>query len=468
MINFISELEADRKKESEIKQIKESTDYKIRVLNEKKEEAKDLCLDTLFCNLYKDAVPMDDAEKNMPYNDLDEEFLQFMKAKQPKGTSYYVKEAIKKGSKPCKALMEAVDSLLHDIFLEYEMNIDEISADDIKFDPEEPEVSDKLAEISANMEFDELSEAIKNNVKVAANDEINRVREEREKIKELEDSLKEDETVTSESAIDREMELRGLKNPNPAFYQPTLFEGVMINKLNLIKESGCDLSEEGKQKLAFVESVKEMTKLSILQSFMMESFNTENKRKLAKDYAMMKESGEIGVLREDRIELYEVMTEGANLESRRIFKEFKKKYKEMMKEAKTHIKSGEYDKAVKKLEEAKKYTHKTYDKILNEDTTMGSFVFGFLVGNVPFLLRDLGMILLSIPTFGIAGYGNQIAKIVERINVVVKDWQKKETKSVELEDVNFYKNALKVRMNEYDKMIDITIKKVKQAKKSKK
>ena len=69
---------------------------------------------------------------------------------------------------------------------------------------------------------------------------------------------------------------------------------------------------------------------------------------------------------------------------------------------------------------------------------------------------------------GIAGYGNQIAKIVERINVVVKDWQKKETKSVELEDVNFYKNALKVRMNEYDKMIDITIKKLKQAKKSKK
>ena len=468
MINFISELEADRKKESEIKQIKESTDYKIRVLNEKKEEAKDLCLDTLFCNLYKDAVPMDDAEKNMPYNDLDEEFLQFMKAKQPKGTSYYVKEAIKKGSKPCKALMEAVDSLIHDIFLEYEMNIDKINTDEIKFDPEEPEVSDKLAEISANMEFDELSEAIKNNVKVAANDEINRVREEREKIKELEDSLKEDETVTSESAIDREMELRGLKKPNPAFYQPTLFEGVMINKLNLIKESGCDLSEEGKQKLAFVESVTEMTKLSILQSFMMESFNTENKRKLAKDYAMMKESGEIGVLREDRIELYEVMTEGANLESRRIFKEFKKKYKEMMKEAKTLIKSGEYDKAVKKLEEAKKYTHKTYDKILNEDTTMGSFVFGFLVGNVPFLLRDLGMILLSIPTFGIAGYGNQIAKIVERINVVVKDWQKKETKSVELEDVNFYKNALKVRMNEYDKMIDITIKKVKEAKKSKK
>ena len=40
MINFISELEADRKKESEIKQIKESTDYKIRVLNEKKEEIR--------------------------------------------------------------------------------------------------------------------------------------------------------------------------------------------------------------------------------------------------------------------------------------------------------------------------------------------------------------------------------------------------------------------------------------------
>ena len=51
---------------------------------------------------------------------------------------------------------------------------------------------------------------------------------------------------------------------------------------------------------------------------------------------------------------------------------------------------------------------------------------------------------------------------------MIKDWEKKETKSVELEDVNFYKNALKVRMNEYDKLIDITIKKVKEAKKIKK
>lgn len=315
MIDFISELESDRKKESELKQIKESTNYKLRVLKEKKEEAKNICLDTLFCNLYKDAVPMDDSEKNMPYNDLDEEFIQFMKAKEPKGTSYYVKEAIKKGSKPCKALMEAVESLIHDIFLEYEFNIDNTDVDNIDFDPDNPEISDKLEEISANMQFDELSEAIKNNVKVAANNEINRVREEREKIKELEDSLKNDETVTSESAIEREIEIRGLKKQNPAFYQPTLFEGVMINKLNLIKESGVDLDADIKHKLAFVESVKEMTKLSILKSFMFESFNTNYTNQLAKKYACMEERGDIGMLREDRIELYEVMTEGANLES---------------------------------------------------------------------------------------------------------------------------------------------------------
>lgn len=468
MIDFISELESDRKRDSELKHIKESTDYKLRVIKKKKDEARDICLDTLFSNLYKNAVPMSDEEKNAPYNDLDDEFMQFMKAKKPEGTTYYVKEAIKKGSKPCKVLLEQVDSLLHDIFLEYEMNVKNIDADEIEFDPQEQKISDKLEEISANMEFDQLSEAIQNNVKIAANNEIKRVREEQEKIKDLEDSLKNDETVTSESAIEKELVLRGIKKPNPTFYQPTLFEGVMINKLNLIKESKESeyLDETAKHKLAFVESVKEMTKLSILQSFAMESFNSKEKKELAKRYANMTEKGDIPMLREDRIQIYTMMTEGANLDSRREFKDFKKKYSEMMKEAKKLVKENEFDKAISKLNECKKLVHSTYSKLEKEKGEVGSFLFGWLFGEIPFLLRNIISVILSIPTFGIVGFVDNVAKFIERINVVIKDVGKKD--KVELDDFNFYRNALKVRITEYDKIVDKTISMIKESKKNKK
>lgn len=276
MINFMNEIEKDKKKKTEMKKITESTDYKLRLIREKKEEAKDICLDTLLAKIYKNAVPMDDVSKDAPYSDLDNEIMQFMKAKSPKGTSFYVKEAIKKGSKPAKALMESVNKMLTEIFSGYALNINEVSSDDIVFDVNDPETSEKLDEISANMEFDELSDAIQNNVKTAANGEIARVKEERMKIKELEDSLKEDEGVETESAINRELAVRGVISPETKFYQPTLFEGVMINKLNTIKESGVDMTQDSRNKLAFVESVKEFTKLSILKSLMLESFSPED------------------------------------------------------------------------------------------------------------------------------------------------------------------------------------------------
>ena len=301
MMSFISELENDKKKAEQTKTITETTAYKLNKIKQVKEEARDLCIDKIFAKLYKDAIPMEDETKDLLSDDLDAEIAEFIKAKQPKGSTYYVKEAIKKGSKPAALLMEKVDKLLTETFKDAALNIKDVPSDEIKFDIDDPSTEEKLNQISSTMQFDELSDAIKQNVKIAANSEINRVKEERMKIKEIEDELKGDENVTNESAINFELQKRGIISPKSKLYQPTLFEGVMINKLNLVKESGLELAPDEMNQLAFVESTKEMTKLMMMKSLMMESFSNNDVKKLATNYATMKEG--TNMLRTDRYDM---------------------------------------------------------------------------------------------------------------------------------------------------------------------
>ena len=198
LFSFISELKKDEQKEKDRAVMKESTTYKLNKIKQVKESAREVCLDTLISKIYKDAIPMDEPTKDLISDDLDAEISDYIRAKQPKGTVYYVKEAIKRGSKPAKEMLEAVDKMLTDHFRETALNIKDVDADDITFDIKDPETEEKLNEISSTMQYDELSDAIKNNVKIAANAEIKRVKDERQKIKDLEEELKSDEDVTNE------------------------------------------------------------------------------------------------------------------------------------------------------------------------------------------------------------------------------------------------------------------------------
>ena len=478
MMSFISELENDKKKAEQT----ETTAYKLNKIKQVKEEARDLCIDKIFAKLYKDAIPMEDETKDLLSDDLDAEIAEFIKAKQPKGSTYYVKEAIKKGSKPAALLMEKVDKLLTETFKDAALNIKDVPSDEIKFDIDDPSTEEKLNQISSTMQFDELSDAIKQNVKIAANSEINRVKEERMKIKEIEDELKGDENVTNESAINFELQKRGIISPKSKLYQPTLFEGVMINKLNLVKESGLELAPDEMNQLAFVESTKEMTKLMMMKSLMMESFSNNDVKKLATNYATMKEG--TNMLRTDRYDMLialesaeernlDIMlestafTEGANLEIRAEFKKFKAEYKERMKAIKSKMKEEKYDEAIKDLDKLKKFVHESYTKMEKIESTVGSMLFGLLLtGGFPFMLRSIISSLLSPLTFGVSAYVTGIVTLIEQIEVLVKDIMKRGFDPNE--DLNLYKNAIKVRMNEYDRIIEQVKKIIKKKKEEKK
>ena len=77
MINFLDEVEKTKKKEKDIKKFTESVDFKFKKIKEVKEDAREICLDKLISDIYKNAVPIDNDVKDVLADDLDDEFVQF-------------------------------------------------------------------------------------------------------------------------------------------------------------------------------------------------------------------------------------------------------------------------------------------------------------------------------------------------------------------------------------------------------
>ena len=287
MLNFIDEVDKYKQSTMAENKWKQSQKFKLKEISKQKENAKGLCFNKIFCKIYKDALPLEDDYKYDHSEELDNEICDFLQKKNDKGITFYMKEMIDKGSEPIKRMVESVNSFIDDLYYEAEMDVDNFSIDDSEFDPNSEENSKQLDEISRNMEFDEISAIIKDNVKRTTMNEIQKAKDEKENLTQLENELKNNPDITSESAINRELAKRGYLGEKKV-YQPSLFNGIMINKSNIIKESCPDMDVDHRQKLTFVESVKEYTKLSILNAFKMDSFTPSRVRRLADDYATMK------------------------------------------------------------------------------------------------------------------------------------------------------------------------------------
>ena len=154
-----------------------------------------------------------------------------------------------------------------------------------------------------------VTDAIRNNVKATAMSEITRAKKEKEELKELESELAQNINLTTEESVRNELELRGFNQTRD--YIPTLFEGIMINKLSKLQpayesgelqsvylynvfeeygrpepvtESG-DVPLASLEDLAFVETVKEYTALSMLKALKLESYSTRDISEMAQAYA---------------------------------------------------------------------------------------------------------------------------------------------------------------------------------------
>lgn len=287
-----------------------STDYKLKKLDQCENDGKAICLDSIIRSLYKDATPLNDDYKCAHNDSLDRTFDTFIAKKCPKGLEFYIREGLKKNSPFAKKVIEAVENLVNDQTNDMGMNIDKMDASDLVFASND-DLTKKLDIIKDDLNVPEISQAIQNNVKSTAISEINRAKKEKEELKNLENELANDVKVNSPEAVDNALELKDMGTPTD--YKPNLFEAVMINKLNNIQpkyEAGDlqdvylfnTLDEYGKmgevteeaestihfatpEELAFVEAVQEYTLLSVLKALKLESFNKYELNDLVQEYA---------------------------------------------------------------------------------------------------------------------------------------------------------------------------------------
>ena len=307
VLSFMEQVEETRLMQNEEDAFRNSTDYKLKTLDKCSDDAKNICLDKIFCKLYKDAIPLNDEYKNAYTQDLDACFKDFIDQRCPRGIEFYVKEGLKKNSPFARKVLEAVNNLVNDQMENKAMNIEDYDVKDLVFNTTD-DVQKKLDIIGQDLSVPEISQAVKDNVKQTALSEITRARDEKEALKSLESELANDVNVNTAESVEEILELRGL---GPRDYVPTLFEGVMISKLNMIQpmyDSGdlqavytygameeygkpSTITESGEpefasaEELAFIEAVKEYTALSVVKALKLESFDKYRITDLAQEYA---------------------------------------------------------------------------------------------------------------------------------------------------------------------------------------
>ena len=308
VLNFMEAVQEQKVMQEEEDAFQQSTDYKLKTLDKCMDSAKDVCLDTIFAQLYKDAVPLNDEYKTAYADDLDAAFKDFMATRCPKGMEYYVKEGLKKNSPFAKKVLEAVDDLVKKEYNDKAMNIEDVKPEELMFHSTD-DTQKKLDIIGQDLNVPEIAQAVKDNVKQTALSEITRAKKEKEDMKNIESELANDVNLDTPEKVQEAMELRGIGQTRD--YVPSLFNGIMINKLNKITPmyESCQLqnvytygalSDYGKEsnvtesgdtefaspeELAFIEAVKEYTGLSILKALKLESFDKYRVADLAQEYA---------------------------------------------------------------------------------------------------------------------------------------------------------------------------------------
>ena len=305
VLNFIDELEQERRNEVDNNRLKDSISYKYNCLNKAKKDGVEECLSKSFEKFYLDAIPLNDEYKTANHDDLCNDVHDFIKKQGAKSMTYYVGEARKK-SPVMKKLYESVEKLVDDKFKEKEEKINETKPElDLVFKMD-GETEKKIDVINQDLELDDIAKVISDNVRNTAMSEINRAKEEKENMKQIETDLANDINVKSEAAIERELSLRGINQK--AVFQPSLFEGIMIGKMNKLSyttESTDDVylynamkdytgafydggDSATPEEIAFVESVRELTLLSMERALKIKKYSLQDIKNLANEYASMK------------------------------------------------------------------------------------------------------------------------------------------------------------------------------------
>ena len=303
LLDFIDNIENEERNKKAESDFKNSDTYKLRMIDKSRDEAKKEYLTKVLSDTYREAIPLNDEYKVAYKDDIDKCFRDFLNERCPQGVEYYIKEAIKKNSGFAKKVLEAVNHLVDEKYNKLSLKLEEVTDEDLVFNNDKDEQK-KVNVVGRELNTDEVASIVKDNVKQTAVSEIQRAKEEKEKLQAVEDELANDVKMNTPQKVEEAMRLKGL---GQGYYKPSLFNGIMISNINKIQakmESGdnCEYStydalkdypmtlneSATPQELAFIESVKEYTGYALVKALKLESFDMYKLDNLAQSYAQRK------------------------------------------------------------------------------------------------------------------------------------------------------------------------------------
>lgn len=303
LLDFIDNIENEERNKKAESDFKNSDTYKLRMIDKSRDEAKKEYLTKVLSDTYRDAIPLNDEYKVAYKDDIDKCFRDFLNERCPQGVEYYIKEAIKKNSGFAKKVLEAVNHLVDEKYNKLSLKLEEVTDEDLVFNNDKDEQK-KVNVVGRELNTDEVASIVKDNVKQTAVSEIQRAKEEKEKLQAVEDELANNVKMNTPQKVEEAMRLKGL---GQGYYKPSLFNGIMISNINKIQakmESGdnCEYStydalkdypmtlneSATPQELAFIESVKEYTGYALVKALKLESFDMYKIDNLAQSYAQRK------------------------------------------------------------------------------------------------------------------------------------------------------------------------------------
>lgn len=233
VLSFMDNIDRRSDLDREKDELRNSLDGKLRILDREKAAAKNHCIRCIFAKIFKDATPLNDDYKTAYSDELKNSFGDFINNHSGgKSVDLYIREAIKR-SPFARRVVEAVDDMINNEYRTKEMNIDNIDPEELVFKSSD-ETTKKLDLISQDLNGEDISQRIKDQVRATALSEIRRAKEEKEGLKKFELSMSKDPSITTPTAVETALEMKGITDKR--YYTPSLFESVVINKYNNIQK----------------------------------------------------------------------------------------------------------------------------------------------------------------------------------------------------------------------------------------
>lgn len=275
LVAYLDELENNQKVANDNQKILTDPDIQHNKCISDAEEVQRIAVDKVLARVYKDAVPVNNEILNVTDDEAVYAVQDISKARTGKDSLYYLKEAIKRnsGNKLLKSILEFSEKKYLEYIEEAKKEIGLIDVNSLK--PETFIKNSDIEEVSKKLNLDEISEVIKNNVKVSMQDEITRAKSEEEYYKFIEDELAKDDSITNEKALERAIiDKYGFEYVEKRIHQSSLMEAIMLSKSKQFKDNSQML----------FESVKEFTKYSLINTLDIEPLDIPKTLEITNSY----------------------------------------------------------------------------------------------------------------------------------------------------------------------------------------